>query len=86
MQRSASSSSSDEPDHANGNGSALALWAGLTALFTNLAAVGILDFFATPTKKNTAIAAVITSFVIGGSVYSRERYNDVKARRRSNGR
>lgn len=62
-----------------------ALWAGLTALFSNLAAVSVIDLFGTPDKTNTAIAAVITSFIIGASVYSKTRWDNVKAAERRNG-
>lgn len=64
----------------NGNHS-VALWAGLTALFTNLAAVGVIDFFGTPDKTNTAIAAVITSMIVAAGVYAKQRWDDAKQAR-----
>jgi hypothetical protein len=70
----------------NGNGSnKIALWSGLTALFTNLGAVALIDLFASPNKANTAIAAVITSIIIGATVYSKQRWDDEKAKRERTG-
>jgi predicted transporter len=66
----------------NGNGThSIALWSGLTALFTNLGAVAVIDLFASPNSTNGAIAAVITSLIIGATVYSKQRWDDEKANR-----
>jgi hypothetical protein len=71
---------SDEPGSSrNGNGRhALALWAGVTAFFTQLAAVGLIDAFASPGVANQAISGVLTAVIVAASVYSKQRWDDAK--------
>jgi len=60
----------------------IALWAALTALFTNLAAVAVVDIIGSPgDKRNQALAAVITSLIVGAGVYSKQRWDDAKVER-----
>lgn len=56
----------------------IALWSAMTALFTNLAAVAVIDIFGSPDNTKSAIAAIITSIIIGASVYSKQRWDDAK--------
>ena len=63
---------STEP-HSNG----VALWAGLTALFTNLTAVGLVRLFKGGTASHLA-AAMVTAGVVALSVYARQRWSDAK--------
>jgi hypothetical protein len=67
---------------------ALALWAGLTALFANLAAINLIAFLGDESDTGMqAIAAVISAVIVAASIYSKQRYDDEKAKRawRSNG-
>lgn len=67
-------------------GSNTALWAGLTALFTNLVAVKIVNLIATdPSQSDQAIAAVASSLAIGAAVYSKTRWDEARALEKRNG-
>jgi hypothetical protein len=60
----------------------LALWAGLAALFTNLAAINVIALLGDESNPLvTALAAVITAFMVAGAVYAKQRRDDEKARR-----
>jgi membrane associated rhomboid family serine protease len=62
-----------------GNGKhALALWAGVTAFFTQLAAVGVIDLFSSPSATSQAIAGLITALIVAATVYSKQRWDDAK--------
>jgi len=62
------------------SGHSIALWAGLTALFGNLAAVHIIALLGNASSEySKAVAAVITSLVVAGAVYSKQRWDDAKA-------
>jgi Na+/proline symporter len=62
-----------------GNGKhTLAWWAGVTAFFTQLAAVGVIGLFSTPSEANQAIAGVITAAIVAASVYAKQRWDDAK--------
>jgi hypothetical protein len=84
-----------EPKSGHGNGDhSTALWAGLTALFSNLAAINVLallDNTDSPAPGAQATAALITSFLVAGTVYTKQRLQDAKelkeqlARRKLNG-
>lgn len=56
----------------------LALWAALTALFTNLAAINLLTLFLADDARTQAIAAAITAIFTAGGVYARQRWDDSK--------
>lgn len=60
------------------NGHGPALWAGLTALFTNLAAVQLLAIIGSDDDRARAIAALISAFIVAGAVYSKTRLDEVK--------
>lgn len=65
----------------NGNHS-VALWAGLTTLFTNLAAIHVIALLGNESsERSKAIAAVITSAAVAASVYARQRWTDAKSER-----
>lgn len=75
----------------NGNGDdrpahSTALWAGLTALFANLAAVNVIALIGDESDPRiTAIAALITAVVVAAGVYSKQRWDDAKAERARDG-
>ena len=57
----------------------IALWAGLTALFTNLSAITLIDFV----DSNNALRAagvVVASIIVGATVYSKQRWDDAKGK------
>lgn len=73
-------SSTLSDDRRDGNRShSVALWAGLTTLFANLAAINIVALLGDESDaKVTALAAVITSMTTAAAVYARERLNQEK--------
>lgn len=58
----------------------VALWAALTALFTNLAAVNLLALFGADGDKAYAniIAAFITAIFVAATVYTKQRWTEEK--------
>jgi len=60
-------------------GHELALWAGLTALFTNLAAIAAVDVLGSDNKAK-ALGVLITSIIVGATVYSKQRMDDAKVK------
>ena len=57
----------------------VALWAGLTALFTNLSAITLIDLV----DSNNALRAagvVVASIIVGATVYSKQRWDDAKGK------
>lgn len=57
----------------------VALWAGLTALFTNLSAITLIDIV----DSNDALRAagiVVASVIVGATVYSKQRWDDAKGK------
>jgi membrane protein implicated in regulation of membrane protease activity len=69
------------------SGSHLALWAGLTALFTNLAALNVLALLGEEESKVWVqlAAALITAVASAAAVYARQRMEDEKQRRKADG-
>jgi membrane protein implicated in regulation of membrane protease activity len=65
-------------------GNHLALWAGLTALFTNLAALNILALLGDDESKVWVqlAAALITAVASSAAVYARQRMEDEKRGRK----
>jgi len=61
----------------------LALWAGLTALFGNLAAVHVIALFSNgDSERSKATGAVITAICVGASVYAKQKWDDAKEARK----
>lgn len=58
-------------------GHSIALWAGLTALFTNLAAVLAVNVLGSSTAHKL-IGATLSSVVIGAGVYCKQRWDDAR--------
>jgi predicted transporter len=58
----------------------VALWAALTALFTNLAAVNLLALFGAHAAPVYAqlIAAVVTAIFVAATVYTKQRWTEEK--------
>jgi hypothetical protein len=60
----------------------LALWAGLTALFTNLAAINVLTLLGDSGNRGlTALAALITAAAAAGAVWAKQHRDDERAKR-----
>lgn len=66
----------------NGNGNGhhrVAVWAGLTTFFTNLAAINILALVGEEGNKGAqALAALITAMLVALSIYAKVRWDDAK--------
>lgn len=62
----------------------VALWAALTALFTNLAAVNLLALFGAdqPPAYAQIVAAIITAVFVAATIYAKQRWEDEKAVKR----
>lgn len=66
--------------------SSVALWAGITTLFVNFAAINIVGLLGDETQKGAqAIAALITGICVAAGVYSKQRWDDAKAERKEQG-
>jgi uncharacterized protein (DUF2062 family) len=61
---------------------AVALWAGLTALFSNLAALEILELLGEESRAAQAVASVGTALIVAAAVYSKQRLSDAQAAQR----
>lgn len=65
----------------------VALWAGLTALFTNLAAVNLLTLFGADSAPAYAqiLSASVTAIFVAATVYTKQRWAEEKtaSRKRS---
>jgi hypothetical protein len=55
----------------------VALWAGISAFFGSLLAIGIFDILE-PDKWVEYFGAIIVSVITAGAVYSKQRLDDVK--------
>jgi hypothetical protein len=64
----------------------VALWAGLTALFSNLAALELLELFGEESRRAQAVASLGTALIVAAAVYSKERLSDAKAAQRKRAR
>jgi hypothetical protein len=60
----------------------LALWAGVSAFFGSLLAIGAFDIL-DPDQVVEYLGAVIVAVITGGAVYSKQRLDDEKAARES---
>jgi uncharacterized membrane protein len=57
----------------------LALWAGLTALFTNLAAVQVVILLGRADDARVqALGALITALIVAAATYARQRRDDLR--------
>lgn len=60
----------------------VALWAGLTAFFTNLAAIKIIDWANQSGEDEFEIlAGVLAAGVVGMTVFSKQKWDDAKRSR-----
>lgn len=59
------------------NHNQLALWAGITAFFSTLLAIGAINIF-DPSDRVRFAGGVFVGLITGGAVYSRQRLNDEK--------
>ena len=66
--------------HKNGNGHRhdVAIWAGVSAFFGSLLAIGVFDVL-NPAQLAEYAGALIVAFITGGAVYSKQRLDDAKA-------
>ncbi len=60
------------------NGHEVAVWAGATAFFASLLAIGIFDVF-NADQWAEYIGAIIVAIITAGSVYAKQRLDDAKA-------
>lgn len=59
----------------------IATWAGITTLFTNLAAINVIALLGDERDPRLqALAALITAVVVAAGVYSKQRWDDAKVR------
>ena len=65
-----------EPEERRRNHS-VALWAGLTAFFTNMVAFKVLSILASGDIR-IGLSALLTSFCVAGSVYTKQRLDEAK--------
>jgi hypothetical protein len=63
-------------------GDSVALWAGVSAFFGSLLAIGIFDVFDI-SHWAQYLGAIIVAFITAGTVYSKQRLDDAKAQRSS---
>lgn len=56
---------------------AVALWAGISAFFGSLLAVGVFDVL-NPAKVAEYAGALIVAFITAGAVYAKQRLDDAK--------
>jgi hypothetical protein len=60
----------------------LALWAGLTALFTNLAAINLVVLLADEKDpKVTVLASLVSAVAVAASVFAKQKRDDLKEER-----
>ena len=64
------------PPPPNGN-HAVALWAGVSAFFASLLAVGIFDLF-NAAKWLNLLSSIVVAAVTAGGVYAKQRLDDAK--------
>jgi hypothetical protein len=64
----------------------VALWAGLTALFSNLAALEILELVGEESRGAQAVASLGTALIVAAAVYSKQRLADAQAAQRRQAR
>jgi hypothetical protein len=60
------------------NGHQVALWAGVSAFFGSLLAIGVFDVF-NPEQWVQYLGAIIVALITAGGVYSKQRLDDAKA-------
>jgi hypothetical protein len=59
------------------NGHQVALWAGISAFFSSLLAIGVFDVF-DPDQWVEYLGAIVVAAVTAGSVHSKQRYDEAK--------
>lgn len=62
------------------NGHQVALWAGVSAFFGSLLAIGVIDIF-NPDALIKLATSVVVAAITAGSVYSKQRLDDAKRQR-----
>lgn len=55
----------------------MALWAGVSSFFATLLALGAINIF-NPDERVRFVGGVVVGLITGGTVYSRQRLDDVK--------
>jgi uncharacterized membrane protein len=73
----------DKPKTRTPNGDhSVALWAGLTALFANLAAIELVGIIGQSGNRwAEAAASLLTAIIVAAGVYSKQRLDDAKKAR-----
>jgi hypothetical protein len=59
-----------------------ALWAGVSAFFGSLLAIGVFDVL-NPDQWLQYLGAIIVALITGGAVYSKQRFDDAKHKQQS---
>lgn len=59
----------------------VALWAGLSAFFSNIIALKAIDLINGGGMTVQFIAAIVTSLVVAGAVYAKQRLDEAKSNR-----
>lgn len=59
----------------------VALWAGISAFFGSLLAIGAIDIL-NPGDRAQFLGALFVAFITAGTIYSKQRLDDAKAERR----
>jgi hypothetical protein len=58
-------------------GNQLALWAGMSAFFATLLAIGTIDIF-NPNDQVRLLSGIVVGLLTGGAVFSRQKLDDAK--------
>lgn len=59
------------------NGNATATWAGVSAFFATLLAVGAIDIF-NPSDQIRLLSSIIVGLITAGAIYSKQRLEEAK--------
>src|SRR4051794_5158311 len=65
------------PKRGRMRGNKLALWAGISAFFATLLAIGTIDIF-NPTDDVRLLSGIVVGLITAGAVYSKQRLDDEK--------
>jgi hypothetical protein len=61
----------------------LAVWAGVTTLLTNFAAINLVRLLGDTADPGwQAVGSIVTALFVAGSVYSKQRWDEAKAQKR----
>jgi hypothetical protein len=55
----------------------VALWAGVSAFFSTILAIGVIDIF-DPSDQLRLASGIVVGFITGGAVFAKQKYDDAK--------